>query len=100
MTAMAEKDGDHHSAAAFWVKGIAEALKAEGLDVAALFGEAGLDMAALSDPDSRFPTERVSLLWQVAVARSGNPAVGLVNPNVVKPASFDVLAYMMMSSPN
>jgi AraC-like DNA-binding protein len=100
MRATKRKNGDHHSCAAFWVKGIVETLKGEGLDVAALLDEAGLDMAALSDPDSRLPTERVSLLWQLAVARSGNPAIGLLNPNVAKPASFDVVGYTMMSSPN
>jgi AraC-like DNA-binding protein len=82
------------------MKGVAEALKVGGLDVAALFDEAGLDVAALSDPDSRFPTERVSLLWQLAVARSGDPAIGLANSNIAKPASFDVVAYTMMSSPH
>jgi hypothetical protein len=97
--AMARMDGDQHSCAAFWVKGVAETLKAGGLDVAALLDEAGLDAVALSDPDSRFPTERVSLLWQLAVARSGNPAIGLSTSNVVRPASFDVVAYAMMSSP-
>src|SRR5215467_557119 len=100
MRAMPKKIGHQPSSAAFWVKGVAETLKAEGLDVAALFHEAGLDTTALSDPDSRFPTERVSLLWQLAVARSGNPAIGLANSNVVKPASFDVVAYTMMSSPH
>src|SRR5215475_15401557 len=100
MSAMARKNGDRHSCAAFWVKGVAEALKAGGLDVAALLDEAGLDAAALSDPDARFPTERVSLLWQLAVVRSGNPAIGLLKPNVVRPASFDVVAYAMMSCPN
>jgi len=97
---MARMNGDRHSCAAFWVKGVAETLKAGGLDVAPLLDEAGLDAAALSDPDSRFPTERVSLLWQLAVARSGNPAIGLLTSNVVRPASFDVVAYTMMSSPN
>lgn len=97
---MREKTADQHSCAAFWVKGIADALKAEGLDVPTLFNEAGLEMAALSDPDSRFPTESVSLLWQLAVARSGNPAIGLAKPAVVRPASFDVVAYTMMSSPH
>jgi AraC-like DNA-binding protein len=97
---MAQKNGDQRRCAAFWVKGVAETLKAGGLDVDALFDEAGLDTAALSDPDSRFPTETVSLLWQLAVAQSGNPAIGLLNWNVVRPASFDVVAYAMMSSPN
>src|SRR5215510_5429985 len=100
MRAMPKKMGHQLSSAAFWVKGVAETLKAEGLDVAALFHEAGLDTTALSDPDSRFPTERVSLLWQLAVARSGNPTIGLSNANVARPASFDVVAYAMMSSPN
>jgi AraC-like DNA-binding protein len=100
MGAMPKKIGHQLSCAAFWVKGVAETLKAEGLDVAALFHEAGLDTTTLSDPDSRFRTERVSLLWQLAVARSGNPAIGLANSNVVKPASFDVVAYTMMSSPH
>jgi AraC-like DNA-binding protein len=91
---------DQRSCAGFWLKGVAEALTAEGLDVTALFDEAGLDIAALSDPDSRFPTERVSLLWQLAVTRSGNPAIGLANSTIPKPASFDVVAYTMLSSPN
>ena len=97
---MARMNRDRYSCAAFWVKGVAEALKAGGLDVPALLGEAGFDAAALNDPDARFPTERVSLLWQLAVARSGNPAIGLSTSNVVRPASFDVVAYTMMSSPN
>src|SRR5215813_13297068 len=97
---MARMDGDQQSCAAFWVKGVAETSKAGGLHVAALLDEAGLDAAALSDPDARFPTESVSLLWQLAVARSGNPAIGLSTSNVVRPASFDVVAYAMMSSPN
>jgi AraC-like DNA-binding protein len=94
------KNGDQHSCAAFWVKGVADALNAEGLDVAALFDDAGLDMTALSDADSRFPTEGVSRLWQLAVTRSGDPAIGLANSNIARPASFDVVAYTMMSSPH
>src|SRR6516165_3217973 len=97
---MTRKKGDQRGSAGFWVRGVADALKTEGLDVAALFGEAGLDIAALSDPDSRFPTEKVSLLWQLAVARSGDPAIGLANSSIAKPASFDVVAYTMLSSPN
>src|SRR6516162_4011532 len=97
---MTTKQGDQHSCAAFWVRGIAEMLKAEELDVAALFDEAGLETVALSDPDSRFPTEKVSLLWELAVARSGNATIGLVKSNIVRAASFDVVAYTMMSSPH
>ena len=100
MRAKSEKRADQTTCAAFWVKGIAETLEAAGLDIHALFEEAGLELTALSDADARFPTERISLLWQLAVTRSGNPAVGLTNSSVVKPGSFDVVAYAMMSSAN
>ncbi len=97
---MTRQGGDKSTCAAFWVKGVAQALKAEGLDVAALLDEAGLDAALLGDPESRFATERVSRLWQLAVARSGNPAIGLANSSVAKPGSFDLVGYAMMSSPH
>ena len=82
---MTTKNGDQHSCAAFWVRGVAEMLKAKGLDVAALFDEAGLEMVALSDPDPRYPTEKVSLLCELAVARSGN--AGLAKSNIVRSAA-------------
>jgi hypothetical protein len=97
---MNQRNADQTGCAAFWVKGIAETLEAVGLDVHTLFDEAGLESAALSDTDARFPTERISVLWQLAVTRSGDPAIGLANSNVAKAGSFDVVAYAMMSSPN
>src|SRR5215469_10143702 len=95
MRAMSEKRADQTTCAAFWVKGIAETLEAAGLDIHALFEEAGLELTALSDADARFPTEGISRLWQLAVTRSGNPAIGLANSSAVKPGSFDVVAYAM-----
>jgi AraC-like DNA-binding protein len=83
-----------------WIRGVATTLEAQGLDVAALFAEAGLSLAGLDDPDRRWPTERVSLLWSLAVERSGNPAVALVNPHVARPAHYGVVGYAMMSSPD
>jgi len=97
---MRQAKAEQTTCAAFWLKGIAETLKAAGLDVLAIFEEAGLELAALSDADARFPTEGISLLWQLAATRSGNPAIGLANSSVVKPGSFDVVAYAMMSSAN
>src|SRR5215468_7594047 len=83
--------------AAVWVKGIAEMLAAEGLDVAALFGAAGIDAAALDAPAARVPTEKISRLWELAAERTGNPAIGVAQPHVVRAASFDVVGYAMMS---
>jgi hypothetical protein len=83
--------------AAVWVKGIADMLAAEDLDVRALFAAAGIDFAALDAPGARVETERVSRLWELAVERSGNPTIGLAQPHVVRAASFDVVGYAMMS---
>jgi AraC-like DNA-binding protein len=83
--------------AAVWVKGIVEMLTAEGLDVRALLAAAAIDPAALDAPGARVETERVSRLWELAVERSANPAIGLAQPHVVRAASFDVVGYAMMS---
>jgi AraC-like DNA-binding protein len=85
---------------AVWVRGIAELLAAEGLDASALLTAAGIDPAALEAPGARLPTEKISRLWEIAVERSGNPAIGLAQPQVVRPASFDVVGYTMMSCAN
>jgi len=86
--------------AAVWVKGIAEMLAAEGLDVHTMLTAAGIDPAALEAPGARLPTEKISRLWELAVERSGNPAIGLAQHQVARPASFDVVGYAMMSCAN
>jgi AraC-like DNA-binding protein len=83
--------------AAIWVKGIADMLTAEGLDVSALFAAAGIDPVALADPGARLRTEKISRLWELAAEQSGNPAIGLAQHRVARPASFDVVGYTMMS---
>ena len=83
--------------AAVWVKGIAEMLAAEGLDARALLVAAGIDPAALDAPAARLATEQISRLWELAVERSGNPAIALAQHQVTRPAAFDVVGYTMMS---
>jgi len=83
--------------AAIWVKGIAEMLAAEGLGVGGLLAEAGIDPALLEAPGARLESEKISRLWELAAERSGNPAIGLAQHDVARPASFDVVGYTMMS---
>jgi AraC-like DNA-binding protein len=85
---------------AVWVRGVAEMLAAEGLDAGALLIAAGIDPAALNAPGARLATEKISRLWEIAAERSGNPAIGLAQNRVVRPASFDVVGYTMMSCAN
>src|SRR5262245_13548883 len=83
--------------AAIRVQGIAEVFAAEGRDARALLAAAGIDPAALAAPGARLPSEKISLLWELAAERSGNPAIGLAQHQVARPASFDVVGYTMMS---
>ena len=91
---------DRRTNAAFWVTGIADALAIEQLDVPGLFRDAGLNFAALDDPDARFAIDQINLLWELALARSGNPAIGLVGAVQAKPRHFGIIAYALMSAPD
>jgi AraC-like DNA-binding protein len=86
--------------AAVWVRGIADMLVAEGLDSRGLLLAAGIDPETLDAPGARLATEKISRLWELAVERSGNPALGLAQHQVVRPASFDVVGYTMLSCEN
>ncbi|MHA6493853.1 AraC family transcriptional regulator [Pseudomonas borbori] len=81
-----------------WALGIAQALEMGGVDCRSIFAELGLDYLALEDPDARFPQDGMTRLWQRAVELSGNPAIGLNMAKVVRPASFHVVGYALMSS--
>jgi AraC-like DNA-binding protein len=82
---------------AVWVRSIVDMLAAEGLDVAALLAAARIDPVTLDKPGARLSSEQISRLWELAVEQSGNPAIGLAQHEVARPASFDVVGYAMMS---
>lgn len=86
--------------ASAWMRGVANQLRALGLDIPALFLEAGLDIKVLDRADGRLPVEQVDRLWMLAAQRSGQPFVALSRAAVDNPTSFDLLAYAMMSCQN
>lgn len=81
-----------------WARGIVDALEIEGLDTRQLFAELGLDYEALDDPEARFPQDDMTRLWHRALALSGNPAIGLNMARGVRPTSFHVVGYALMTS--
>jgi hypothetical protein len=91
---------ESRTTSAAWLRGVADTLAAQGLDVAEIFADAGMDLGALRDTERRWPTESVKLLWTLAAQRSGNLAVALANPHAVDPGHYGVVGYAMMSSPN
>ncbi|MDP3846140.1 MAG: AraC family transcriptional regulator [Pseudomonas sp.] len=81
-----------------WALGIVQALEMGGVDCRSVFAALGLDYAALDDADARFSQDNMTRLWRRAVELSGNPAIGLNMAKVVRPASFHVVGYALMSS--
>src|SRR5262249_24189607 len=92
------QSGRKEATSAVWVREIAELLASEGLDANALLAAAGIDPADLETSGARIPSEKISRLWEVAAEK--NPAIGLAEANVVRPAAFDVVRYAMMSGAN
>jgi AraC-like DNA-binding protein len=86
--------------ASAWMRGVADLLRAQGLDVPTLFHEAGLDIRLLERADGRLPVEQVDRLWVLAAERSEQPFISLTRAAVDMPSSFDMLAYAMMSCHN
>jgi AraC-like DNA-binding protein len=82
------------------MRGVANTLQSQGLDVASLFKDAGLSIKQLDSPEHRWPTDQANRLWTLAAERSGNPAVALANPHLARPDQDGVVGYAMMSSPN
>ena len=81
-----------------WASGIVSALEFGGVDCRSLFSQLGLDYAALTDPDARFAQDAMTRLWHLAVEASGNPAIGLNMAKTLRPSSFNVVGYAVMSS--
>jgi AraC-like DNA-binding protein len=83
-----------------WASAIVRSLELGGVDCRSLFERLGMDYSALSDPDARFPQDGMTGLWHLAVEASGNPVIALNMAQVVRPASFHVVGYALMSSRN
>ena len=83
-----------------WIKGVARMFASQGLDVPRLFRAVGIDTALLEQADTRLPADRVTQLWELAVAWSGNASLGLDRELALRYVDFDVVGYAMLSSPD
>jgi AraC-like DNA-binding protein len=70
-----------------------------GVDVRAVCEDAGLDHTVLSSPDGRVPRDAIALLWQHAVARTGDENLGLRVATVGPPSMMSLFIHMFMSGP-
>ena len=75
-------------------------LSAQGLDVASLCREAGLDMKLANKPGAFCERRAIYRLWDLAAQASGDPDIGLEAYGSFHPGSFQIVGYTMMSSLN
>ena len=81
-----------------WTRCLKATLDARGIDSLALFQQAGLDPAALQDPNARYPQAGITALWQLAVTASADPALGLDVGRHVNQTTFHALGYSLLAS--
>ena len=88
------------TSSAAWVRGITDMLTAQGLPAADLCTQAGIDLQALQQPHTRVDVDRVSHLWELAVARHGNPVLGLDRNLTARYGNVDLVGYALASGPD
>lgn len=81
-----------------WARAIRDALAAAGVDAVPLFRAAGLDPAALSDREARYPVAATDKLWALAVQATGDPAFGLAVARHTDHKTFHALGYSIDAS--
>lgn len=77
---------------------IAQTLEGAGIDPAPLFEKAGLDLAALRDPNTRMPSVAFQSLLGLAEHATSDPVFGLSLAAYVHPTTFYSLGIAMYSS--
>jgi AraC-like DNA-binding protein len=60
-----------------WVKGLLRMFESQGVPIARLLEQAGIDRRLLDDPHHRLDFEQVNRLWRMAAAASGQETLGL-----------------------
>ena len=88
----------HATSLSSWSAAIKACLDERGIDSAALFERAGLDMALLADPRARYPLAATTRLWTLAVTATGDEALGLSVARHVRQTTFHALGYAVMAS--
>jgi AraC-like DNA-binding protein len=83
---------------ASWGLAMAKALQSRGCDAESLFARAGLDFAALGDPEARYPVQTTALLWRLAVEATGDPSFGLEVARHTSPTTFHALGFSLAAS--
>ncbi|OWI91799.1 hypothetical protein CDC19_23475, partial [Pseudomonas aeruginosa] len=83
-----------------YVRTLVDMLEAEGLNTERLCRDAGIDRRLLTQTDAFFSRASAYRLMDLAELESGDPNLGLKAGAHFHPGSFQLVGYVMMSSPN
>jgi len=97
-TKASNSTANNPTALASWMRGLARELEQQGCNAPALFEEAGLDFSLLDSPEARYPVARTTLLWQKAVAATGDETLGIKAIRHITPATFHAVGLSVMAS--
>ena len=81
-----------------WTLAVVRALDARGVDGRVVASRAGIDVAALDDPDCRHPIAATTRLWRLAVEATGDPCFGLWASRFVTQTTFHALGFAVFAS--
>ena len=80
-----------------WVNTVLGAAERHGLTIAQLLARAGIKAGQLTD--ARWPIDDITRLWRAAAELTNDPGFGLKAGRLVGPASFNVVSFILLSSP-
>jgi AraC-like DNA-binding protein len=72
----------------------------EGVEIAGLFREAGLDVALLQQPDGRISSSEFGRLLHLVMRRTEDEFIGLGRGTKSKPGTFSMMAHAVINCPD
>jgi AraC-like DNA-binding protein len=82
------------------IQGIVYAAETVGLDAEQLLNRVNLKLSVLQQSDARISHLQLCALWQAILAQTGDESIGLRLAACAQPATYDVVNYVLESSPD
>jgi len=81
-----------------WALLLAQVIDSYEVNSQLIFFNAGIDLSALKNPNSRVPAKSISRIWQQAAVQSQDPYIALRMANLCQPSTFGALGMRMAVS--
>jgi len=89
---------DEHRAHVGFVTRLLEVSGKQGVSRSELLALAGIDAVILQNPNATIPMQKIHRLWQAAVEKTKDNALGLHVGEYIKPGFLNVVGYIIMTS--